>query len=213
MGGPHPSGMTLTDPTPSPPSRPERIVLGQDESILIVPGFLSPEECEAFIRLTEARGYRDAPVTTFRGFVMRPDIRNNTRVMIDDEALAARLWARMEPFVPAVCEGWRACGLNERFRYYRYQPGQYFKSHSDGAYFRSVREESLYTAMVYLNEGFGGGSTDFQDGPFITPRQGLLLLFKHPLRHQGSAVTHGCKYVLRTDVKYRQPPQPSSENS
>ncbi len=195
--------MNPIDPNPGAWKSPVRTVLARDASILTVEHFLSPEECDAFIQETEARGYGDAPITTFRGFVMRPDVRNNTRVMVDDVGLAGRLWARMKPFVVPVWEGWDASGLNERFRYYRYQPGQYFKYHADGAYYRSAREESLFTAMVYLNEGFGGGSTDFYEGPSITPRQGMLLLFSHPLVHQGAPVTHGCKYVLRTDVMYQ----------
>jgi prolyl 4-hydroxylase len=173
------------------------------ESIVTVSGFLSPDECDGFIQLTEAAGFGDAPITTFRGFVMAPELRNNTRVILDDVALARRLWARMEPFACARIGSFRAIGLNERFRYYRYDPGQYFKYHRDGAFIRSVDEQSLWTAMIYLNDDFEGGSTDFTDSDSIRPRRGMLLLFEHGLRHQGSPVTRGRKYVLRTDVMYR----------
>jgi predicted 2-oxoglutarate/Fe(II)-dependent dioxygenase YbiX len=185
---------------------PERTVLAEDESIITVSNFLSPDECEAFIRLTLAEGYEDAPITTFRGFAMRPDIRNNTRVMKDDLLLAGRLWERMKGFVPTHHRRigtWRAHGLNERFRYYRYTEGQYFKWHSDGPFIRSEEELSLFTAMVYLNDDFAGGMTDFQFGPSITPRRGMLLLFEHSLVHQGAPVSRGCKYVMRTDVMFR----------
>lgn len=184
----------------------ERTVLAEDESIVTVANFLSPEECEAVIRQTLAVGYEDAPITTFRGFAMRPDIRNNTRVMKDDMVLAARLWGRMKGFVPVknpLLRSWHAHGLNERFRYYRYTGGQYFKWHSDGPFIRSAEELSLFTAMVYLNDDFEGGTTDFQFGPTIVPRRGMLLLFEHPLVHQGAPVLSGCKYVMRTDVMFR----------
>jgi predicted 2-oxoglutarate/Fe(II)-dependent dioxygenase YbiX len=185
----------------------QRTVLSQeDESIVTVSNFLSPQECEEFIQLTLSTGYEEAPITTFRGFAMRPDIRNNTRVMKDDTALAGRLWERMKHLVPTTHErigSWHPHSLNERFRFYRYTAGQYFKWHSDGPFIRTPRELSLFTAMVYLNEDFEGGTTDFQFGPSITPQRGMLLLFEHSLVHQGSAVRTGCKYVLRTDVMFQ----------
>ena len=190
-------------PSSSPRVVPQRTVLAPDASILTVANFLRPQECAAFIRLTEQVGYDEAPITTSRGFVKRPEVRNNTRVMVDDVVLAGRLWELMEGFAVKEMGPWRAVGLNERFRFYRYTQGQYFKYHSDGAFHRSEREQSLFTAMVYLNEGFTGGSTDFFEGPSIVPREGLLLLFEHGLRHQGAPVREGCKYVLRTDVMFR----------
>ncbi|MGZ3457725.1 MAG: 2OG-Fe(II) oxygenase [Archangium sp.] len=185
---------------------PKRTVLAEDESIVTVSNFLSPEECEAFIRQTLAEGYGDAPINTLRGFAMRPDIRNNTRVMKDDPVLAGRLWERMKGFVPVHhprIGTWHAHGLNERFRYYRYTEGQYFKWHADGSFIRSTEEESMFTAMVYLNDDFEGGTTDFHRGPSVAPRRGMLLLFEHELVHQGAPVLRGCKYVLRTDVMFR----------
>jgi hypothetical protein len=36
----------------------------------------------------------------------------------------------------------------------------------------------------------------------VKPKQGMGLLFHHPLLHRGDAVAAGRKYVLRTDVMY-----------
>ena len=66
--------------------------------------------------------------------------------------------------------GWayhRAVGLNERFRFYRYTEGEYFNWHGDGSFLRSDGERSLFTAMLYLNDGFEGGTTDFWGGRSI----------------------------------------------
>lgn len=57
--------------------------------------------------------------------------------------------------------------------------------------------------LIYLNDGFEGGTTDFQFGPTVVPQRGMLLLFEHSLVHQGAPVRGGCKYVLRTDVMFR----------
>lgn len=172
--------------------------------IWTVDGVLSEGECRALIARIEESGPRTAPITTAQGFVMRPEIRNNTRVMFDDAALAARLYERVRPHVPAVMKGMRVCGVNERCRCYRYAPGQRFAPHYDGAFFRSDKERSFLTFMIYLNEDFTGGQTDFMlNQQKVTPRTGTALLFQHALLHEGCAVESGIKYALRSDIMYR----------
>lgn len=179
-------------------------VVSRDPYVATVRDVLSEAECRTWIAEMEGHGFEAAPITTGRGFVMAPSIRNNTRVMLDDVARAAALWERLAPFVPEEMGGWRAVGLNERFRVYRYEPGQYFRWHMDGAFRRSPREASLLTCMVYLNdEGLEGGATEFADFDRVLPETGKVLLFDHPLMHQGAPVVAGVKYVLRTDVMYR----------
>lgn len=177
-----------------------------DDTIFTVNDVLAEAECGEWIRATEALGFSSAPITTASGFVMAPSVRNNTRVIVDDPERAAVLFQRIAAFVPRRLEGWSVLGLNERFRIYRYEPGQFFRWHGDGPFVRNPREQSLLTLMVYLSDDFGGGSTDFdtrQDLLRVTPRAGMALVFEHPLRHQGAPVTTGRKYVLRTDVMYR----------
>jgi hypothetical protein len=183
------------------------------EDAFVIRGFLSPAECERYVALSEGVGYGDAPINTFSGPVVNKRMRNNERVMLDDPALAADLWGRLRPFVPEACGQWRACGLNERLRFYRYDPGQRFDWHFDGPFERSPTEVSAMTFMVYLNDGFGGGATEF-DFRFTTgdegerlvpviPEAGMALVFFHRILHQGAPVTGGRKYVLRSDVMYR----------
>jgi predicted 2-oxoglutarate/Fe(II)-dependent dioxygenase YbiX len=121
--------------------------------------------------------------------------------MFDDTELAATLFARIT--VPESLCDMRAVGLNERFRCYRYEPGQRFAPHYDGAFVRDEDERSHLTFMIYLNEGFGGGATAFLDNEVtVVPRTGMALLFQHFQLHEGCAVTSGVKYVLRTDVMF-----------
>ena len=171
--------------------------------VFSIPGVLAADECTATIAQIEQLGFADAPISTPRGFVMRKDIRNNTRVMFDDVPLAAQLFTRLGEALPAQVCGRRAVGINERFRCYRYEPGQRFAPHYDGAYRRSPTERSELTLMVYLNEDFTGGTTAFHDfGVEATPRTGAALLFQHQLLHEGCVVRSGIKYVLRSDVMY-----------
>ena len=180
-------------------------VLNADYEIRTMRDVLSPVECAALVDAAEAVGFADAPITTHMGFVMMPELRNNTRVMVDDPARAAALWERLREVVPARMGRWAARGLNERLRYYRYEPGQRFAWHYDGAFDRGDGECSRLTLMLYLNEGFAGGETQFDVDPPVSvrPETGAALLFAHRVRHQGASVLSGVKYVLRTDVMYR----------
>ena len=173
--------------------------------VILIPGVLSDTECQALIAHSESVGYTAAPITTARGPVMAPQVRNNTRVMQDDPVRARWLLARLQAHLPARIKGWWLAGLNERLRWYRYDRGQRFNWHYDGAFVRSPQERSFLTVMLYLNEGFVGGETAFDlrcGMRTVTPQAGAALVFVHPLRHTGAAVTAGRKYVLRTDAMY-----------
>ena len=172
--------------------------------VFTVDNVLTADECAGLIDRIETLGPSAAPITTARGFEMRSDIRNNTRVMFDDPAFAALLFDRIAPHLPQTLFDMTPVGANERFRCYRYDVDQRFAAHYDGAFIRSDDEQSLLTFMVYLNEGFGGGATRFHEFRVdATPVTGRALLFQHLLLHEGCFVTSGLKYVLRSDVMYR----------
>ncbi len=54
-------------------------------------------------------------------------------------------------------------GVHLPIRIYRYVPGQQFGLHQDQSYFGEEGTMSLLTLMVYLNDGFEGGETEFRD--------------------------------------------------
>lgn len=172
------------------------------EQISTVTEFFTPAECESYIDLAESMGFEDAPINTAFGPQLRKDVRNNSRVILDDIERAAGLFEKIMDYVPASIGDWAICGVNERFRIYRYDVGQQFDWHYDGSFERNKDERSQLTFMVYLNDGFAGGETTLESIG-IKPQQGLALFFVHQIRHKGQSVIDGRKYVLRTDVMYR----------
>ncbi len=165
--------------------------------------FLPAHECENMILFSEQLGYEEATVSLSTGAEMRKGIRNNERRMYQDAALAERLWQMLRPFCPSTLDGvWQAVGLNEQFRFYRYDIAQRFKRHIDGRFKRNEREESRITFMIYLNDDYTGGETAF-DHCAIQPKQGNALCFFHELKHEGCPVLSGTKYVLRSEIMYR----------
>jgi hypothetical protein len=181
------------------------------DKVLVIHDFLSGEECAALIRRSEGLIYEPGTVAD----VVIEEVRNNERVLLDDVTLAADLYRRAEPFLPADIEGHGLVGFNERWRFYRYRAGQTFKPHRDGSYLRlGIWEESQMTFMIYLNDGMTGGETRFfadmeqafRQRPYLSvqPKEGMALVFLHSIWHEGTVVHSGQKYVLRTDVMYKQ---------
>ncbi|WP_422932151.1 prolyl hydroxylase family protein [Singulisphaera sp. PoT] len=171
------------------------------DSVYIIEGFMTPEECGEVIGETEDIGYEAAPIQTIDGMRILSDVRNNTRVILDDFERANFLWERVKAEVPTFHGGRQAIAVNERFRFYRYAPGEHFARHQDAPFRRDNGEVSQFTFMVYLNEDFVGGETIFNDVG-VRPKTGMALIFKHDLPHEGSAVKQGIKYVLRSDIMY-----------
>jgi hypothetical protein len=117
--------------------------------------------------------------------------------------------------------------LNERLRFLKYKPGEYFKPHNDGIYVREDGSQLSYvTVHLYLNtvEDNSGGETTFTTAPLsygkhlkrkkdpwiadgidslgVRPIAGRVLIFEHHLPHEGSLLRHGIKYTMRTDIMY-----------
>ena len=100
--------------------------------------------------------------------------------------------------------------INERFRFYRYNPGHRFRRHKDG--FEKIRDlTSQLSFLIYLNDDFVGGEAIFREYHgkgesryreelVIQPEIGDALLFYHRIWHEGAEVTQGTKYVMRSDV-------------
>ncbi|KAL3466649.1 hypothetical protein BJX64DRAFT_284212 [Aspergillus heterothallicus] len=117
--------------------------------------------------------------------------------------------------------GGEPLGLNANIRIYRYSPGQFFAQHYDDSNILSFSSSSLpsptparttWTLLIYLST-CSGGETTFYPEPTqanrnpepisIAPELGMALLHRHGdrcLLHEGSKVTNGEKWVLRSDL-------------
>jgi len=171
------------------------------DKIWSIENFLSEKECEDLILFSEMRGFKEAEVSLRAGAKMIKGIRNNDRLLFE-KPLASEIWEKLKQYCPETIENSKAIGLNERFRFYRYEKGQRFKRHIDGRYRRNKTEESRITFMVYLNQDFEGGKTKF-DEVTIVPKTGSALCFIHEQKHESIPIQAGVKYALRTDVMYK----------
>lgn len=210
----------LNEPAPEPTVAP----IFKDGSACIIRGFLSGEECRAYITAAERLGMGSCGYD--------PSIRVTDRVSAISDELAEALFERLKPFVgeldctdeaqiprgvpPATRGEWIPVGLNETFRICRYHPGGFFRPHLDGGFERSFTEKSFKTFMLYLNDDFDGGPTRFYNDrqeaydpgnpDYVVyeykPQAGDLMIFNSRMMHDGGEVLSGQKYILRSEVMY-----------
>lgn len=88
-----------------------------------------------------------------------------------------------------------------------YSQGDSFGLHTDTGLYYNLQsgEKSRYTFLIYLNDGFSGGETEFYDDKFklyktITPKTGAGLLFDIDLWHKGNEIFSGNKYWIGIEV-------------
>eukprot|EP01083_Nonionella_stella_P069417 185057_1 len=184
----------------------------KDKFCIVIRNAFTKKECNELIKMSEKQKYGPAYVRTrdnyMKGQQLNLEGRNNSRVMIDSREMADFFFKRIETFIPMQWRKQRVVALNERLRFLRYHRGEYFKMHMDGPYKRDNGEESFVTFLLYLNEGFKGGSTtlfdlnDETNNKAVVPETGMVLLFQHDIWHDGEEVVKGTKYCIRTDVMY-----------
>ena len=165
-----------------------------------VTGFLSESECRELIQIAQRNTFVAAAVRTDQGERFMQTIRNNDKALVEHPHWVERLWQGLRSLPLPVVHGEEALGLPRALRFYRYSPGQRFKMHKDGPWREDGRVSKL-TLLVYLNDDFQGGATDFRDF-VVQPETGQALLFLHNTWHEGCQVIEGHKYVLRSDVMY-----------
>lgn len=140
----------------------------------VVSNFLTESECDAIISEADRIGFKNSDDVPHE---YPTSYRNNQRMIVINKQLARVLWQRMVPHLTAAdvanvtpvgfgTEGiWVPVGLNDGFVLSKYSPGQYFKPHQDGLYINKNEEHSIFSVVIYLNQGssFKGGNLNFVD--------------------------------------------------
>ena len=184
---------------------------------------LSCNECAQFINAADSIGWIDNS-----GYSFTANVNKGAAgvVWLVDDSILNPIMNRIQPFLPNLE---KFAGINSRWRFYKYSLGSEFRPHIDGSWpgsgfinnteyaFDAYGDRwSCYTCLIYLNDAleFDGGETSFfypssTNGILIkrgiSPKSGAILIFPHgtkALVHEGSPVTKGYKYVIRTDILY-----------
>jgi prolyl 4-hydroxylase len=101
----------------------------------------------------------------------------------------------------------------ETWQFTQYSPNQFYKSHwdffnvNDPRYINSVDNDRVATVILYLNDSYTGGTTNFTKlNLSVTPKAGKILYFNYPTvygdrhvrdltLHEGATVHTGVKRI------------------
>jgi hypothetical protein len=205
---------------------------------LVIDNLFTPADCARIVAEAESdgRSWQQALINggpTEAQQYLDTEYRNSARIIYDSHRLAGEILEKLRPYLgdieqtkvnptqhsprPTGNMGKLTC-LNERLRFLKYGPGEFFKPHCDGKYFRPDRSEvSYYTLQLYLSgskDDLEGGATRFWSPKFrngenekrwvdVEARTGRVLVFEQVgLWHSGEEVKKGTKITMRTDFMY-----------
>ncbi|CAB9508491.1 P4Hc [Seminavis robusta] len=196
----------------------------------VLPNVLTRDECQQLRRVTTTLGYRsDHPVsqahpTGIDSCELMVDSESILNVIWE------RVQPHLPATLTAHNKTVQLFGINPRWRCFRYGQDCVYRPHLDGSWPLCYLDEegkyhcpkqqkqqysdaikSYLTFLIYLNDDFEGGETRYYlpqgVARGIVPRAGSVVVFPQgnlaSLIHEGSQVTKGTKYVVRTDVLYR----------
>ncbi len=183
-------------------------VLCADPPVHLIKGLFSPPDCDYVLKkaepemrpsmiIDEQTGRpRPHPVRTSFSMNFSPDMED-----LVIHALNERI-ARVTETDP---------DNGEPLHVLRYAPGQEFRPHLDAI--AGETNQRIWTAIVYLNDGFEGGETDFPElGIRAVGGKGDALIFRNTLpagegdprtRHAGLPVKEGVKWIASRWIRQR----------
>eukprot|EP01084_Bolivina_argentea_P089698 161800_1 len=157
----------------------------KDKYVAIIPNAFSETECKELITYSENIGYKDALVNLGFGHTQTMnEFRNHKKLTIDNPKIANYIFNRIKSILPNTFNNRKLININERLRFLRYAPSEYFGAHYDGMYMRNNGQRSLLTIMLYLNDNYNGGSFKFlhptneNKTHSIKPTSGMIFIFE-----------------------------------
>ncbi|CAE6446473.1 unnamed protein product [Rhizoctonia solani] len=213
---------------------------------MVIDNLFTPEDCARYIAKVESeKEWEQAAINIAKNAqIVDTSYRNSSRILYDTEELAGEMFEKLRPYLKDIEHmdssplhrdsrkqptgpPARWVSLNERLRFLKYGPGQFFRKHCDGIYATpDGKQISYYTLQLYLNGSVAelkGGATRFWktgnvDGPErrkaqpgmplrkfidVDPRVGRVLIFEQRgLVHSGEDVKKGIKLTVRTDLMF-----------
>lgn len=95
-------------------------------NVFVLKGVLSPEECQQYIKYSQDLGFKPATIKLENDKseeIFAADVRNNDRVVIENDEVANLLWNRIQQHIPPQFaqqdDGAHAVAISNVLRFYR----------------------------------------------------------------------------------------------
>ena len=179
----------------------ERKLNSADPHIELIVGLFSPAECR-YLQLLAQPWLEPAMIYAATGEGMRDPHRDSDNMVIAPmtEDLVVQAINRTIAAASDTQVGW-----GEPLHILRYAPGQQYRPHHDAHAYPQVEKRRVATALLYLNDAYEGGETNFPElGISVRGGIGDLLIFhnldgdKMPdmrMIHAGLPITSGEKWL------------------
>lgn len=172
--------------------------------VVVLSGFLSPQECDALVDAARPRLARSLTVQTQTGGEEVNADRTSQGMFFDrgETPLLQAIEARIARLVNWPVEH------GEGIQVLHYRPGAEYKPHYD--YFDPDQPgtptilrrggQRVATLVMYLNDPQAGGGTTFPDvGLEVAPRKGSVVFFNYDRPHPATRSLHGGAPVVAGD--------------
>ncbi|HTL83403.1 MAG TPA: 2OG-Fe(II) oxygenase [Bacteroidia bacterium] len=164
-----------------------------DSGIWMIDDLLNDAECDKIIGRIEERGFKvarqyDKGRHNKETFIVEKDVEEKLIAVFDKLKLVS-------PEKTVEIEK-----VSHPLEFYKYDKGDYITCHTDAP--REIEKDlwSEYTLVLYLNDNYYGGETNFPVRHIkVTPRKGCGLIFDQRYDHEACEVGEGTKYILRTN--------------
>lgn len=185
-------------------------LIHDDPKIYTIEDYLTPEECQHFISISQDKLKQALVSGNDKGFVSQGRTGQNCWVHHKTDEITTRVAKQIADLVGYPMEN------AESFQLIYYDQEQEYRNHYDAWKFdqseKSARcllkgGQRMVTALVYLNDVEEGGATKFTKlNISVAPKKGKILVFHncfpgtnevHPLsEHAGTPVIKGEKYAF-----------------
>jgi prolyl 4-hydroxylase len=203
-------------PAGDPVGLPAEELLSERPRVLCIRGLLSAAECDFLVRTAEPWLTPSLVVDPHSGQMVHNPVRTSEAMVFP--------WIAESPAVHAfnrriAAATGTAAAQGEPLQVLRYRGGQQYRPHLDGV--TGDPNQRILTALVYLNDGYAGGETQFvRTGLTFSGAKGDALIFANALPdgrtdpealHAGLPVRAGEKYLASRWIRARPfafPPPP-----
>jgi len=170
-----------------------------------IDNFLTDEQCDYLIQFIDANNQRSSTSKDGVRTAEDPLRTSYTSNLQEDDEVVKTIKEKISKELNIPIEH------GEGLQGQKYEVGQFFRKHFDFFEGKSYESECLAsgnrtnTLMVYLNDDFEGGGTDFPNIPFTTtPKKGTAVTWTNTVNgqgilesmHEGMDVTKGTKYII-----------------
>jgi hypothetical protein len=203
-------------------------IISINDNIIHITNLLSNTTCQDII--TKSNKYYHSMELEYE-----PHVRDYSRYLNINDTLSNCVYSKIYKVLYTLPEAipcgfgtkgkWVPIGLNNCFRHSYYEaPSIGFTYHRDSTYVKDLTTRSIYTIIIYLNNDFEGGETQFvkphsdrligqtvnkelENGYdiicSIKPITGSAVIFNHNTIHAGMTVMSGNKHIIRSDIVYK----------